>query len=275
MTEANRFELITIKREQELAKEIKKGNTDAVHELIEANLRFVVAIAMDYSKLGTPLDELISEGNIGLMHAAGKYEPDKGAKFSTYAAWWIKQRIRKTISENNKLIRIPVSSMRKILIINKTRSKLTILFGRTPTDEELADETELSVDVVKRLKDADAKICSLHAPLYDGDQLEVGDLIVDRNTKQPDDLLSMNDVIEHMLQILPILPERYQHILTLRFGLNGEPPQTLDTVGKSMNLTRERVRQIEMKSLKKLRRVLEDEEYAKKTIKLHNIKIPQ
>ncbi|MCJ8329340.1 MAG: RNA polymerase sigma factor RpoD/SigA [Lentisphaeria bacterium] len=255
------YPLITPEEEIFLADEIKAGDERALEKLISANLRLVVAIAQEFSNRGLGMEELVSEGNIGLIHAAKKFDPSKGAKFSTYAAWWIKQFMRRAISESDKVIRIPTSSLRKIRKIRKVKSEMEEKLGREPTDEEIARNSDYSENVVGKLKQAEMHMVSLQAPIVDGERDEVINLIPDESAVLPDKVLMQSDLAKHVLgRMLPTLNEREQHIINLRFGLAGNNTHTLEEISSQMGLTRERIRQLQKRALEKMRSVLDAED---------------
>ena len=263
MNEVGRIPLVTPEQEKILASQIH-GEDRALHDqacttLINANLRLVVKIAHDFKGLGLPLCDLISEGNLGLVRAVEKFDPSMGAKFSSYAAWWIKQAMRRALSNQAGVIRIPVQSAGKINKIKLASMKMTEQLGRTPTDGELADNLALSERTVAALRLSDLKTVSLHAPIQQGEDGSIGDLISDRNAMTPDRILGDEESIQRLLSLLSELDERERQILQLRFGLDGHRPKTLDEVSQLINRTRERVRQLQNQALAKLRAKLADE----------------
>ncbi len=263
MNEVGRIPLVTPEQEKILASQIH-GNDRALHDqacttLINANLRLVVKIAHDFKGLGLPLCDLISEGNLGLVRAVEKFDPSMGAKFSSYAAWWIKQAMRRALSNQAGVIRIPVQSAGKINKIKLASMKMTEQLGRTPTDGELADNLALSERTVAALRLSDLKTVSLHAPIQQGEDGSIGDLISDRNAMTPDRILGDEESIQRLISLLGELDERERQILQLRFGLDGRRPKTLDEVSQLIHRTRERVRQLQNQALAKLRAKLADE----------------
>ena len=261
MRDINTIPLISIKEEVELAKLIKQGSLKAKYKLITANLRLVVKIAHDFKGIGLPLQDLISEGNIGLMRAAEKFDPTKGAKFSSYAAWWIKQSMRRAMMEKSKLIRIPITSAGKINKIKSTRSRLSEQLGRSPTDKEIAGNLNFSVKVVSRLKKVEQKTISLHQSISEENGNGLNDVLPDEKSVSPDELMDEHELVNRINRLLSALDRREQTILLMRFGLDGRPPKTLEEVSKKIGRTRERVRQIQNKALSKLRHIIvEDRE---------------
>ncbi len=259
MQEITKNDLVSKEREKELAKMIhgecpilkEKGRA----ELIQANLRLVVKIAHDFKGIGLPLLDLISEGNIGLIKAVEKFNPEKGAKFSSYAAWWIKQSMRRALANQSRTIRIPVQSAGKINKIKNQRMKLLETLGREPTDSEIAKKLEISERTVNSLKDVITNTISLNAPIQHGEKGEIQDLIEDKSSRTPDTMLGNIDSLKRVLCLLNELDERERIILEMRFGLRGQKPKTLEIVSAEINRTRERVRQIQNQALSKLKKM--------------------
>ena len=263
MQDIGQISLVSKDEEVTLAAQIH-GSDDAAHEaaratLIQANLRLVVKIAHDFKGLGLPLLDLISEGNIGLMRAVEKFDPAKGAKFSSYAAWWIKQSMRRALANQSRIIRIPVQSAGKINKIKALRQKLAEKLGREPTDAEIAKDLDFSERTVNSLRLADLRTFSLHDPIQQGEDGEFQDIIPDGSAQTPDRILSDVESVGRLVDILGDLDERERMILILRFGLDGSRPKTLEEVSQEIHRTRERVRQIQNQALSKLRDLLADE----------------
>ena len=263
MGEIARISLVNKNEEAELAKQIHSTDNqqyeDARNTLIKANLRLVVKIAHDFKGLGLPLLDLISEGNIGLMRAVEKFDPSKGAKFSSYAAWWIKQSMRRALANQSRTIRIPVQSAGKISKIKTVRMKLAEELGRDPTDSEIADHLEFSERTVQGLRLADLKTISLHDPIQQGEEGEFQDIIPDRHAMTPDQIIGDVESVFRLLDLLDKLDCRERRILEMRFGLRGTRPLTLEEVSQQIGRTRERVRQIQNQALNKLKQLLTDE----------------
>ena len=259
MQNIGQYQLVTPGEEVELAAEIADGSDDARNKLIRSNLRLVVKIAHDFKGLGLPLLDLISEGNIGLMRAVEKFDPTKGAKLSSYAAWWIKQSMRRALANQARTIRIPVQSASKISKIQAARVKLSEDFGRDPTDAEIAEEVNLTERTVTGLRLGKTTTISLNDPIQHGEDGEFRDIIPDEKTTSPDEIVQDEEILSHMLELVNRLDEREQAILKLRFGLSGERPRTLEEVSQTIGRTRERVRQIQNQALEKLRMMLEEE----------------
>jgi len=259
MQNIGQYPLVTRQEEVELAGRIAAGDESARAKLIRSNLRLVVKIAHDFKGLGLPLLDLISEGNIGLMRAVEKFDPTKGAKLSSYAAWWIKQSMRRGLANQARTIRIPVQSASKISRIQAGRAKLTESLGREPTDKEIAEETSLTERTVTGLRLGKPTTISLHDPIQHGEDGEFQDIIRDEKSVGPDEIVKDEETLRHMLSLTDRLDERERTILKLRFGLDGERPQTLDVVSQTICRTRERVRQIQNQALEKLRLMLEED----------------
>lgn len=252
--EVGQTKLLTPMEEKDLARRIKKGDAAAREQMIKANLRLVVKIARDYEGLGVPLLDLISEGNIGLMKGVDRFDPDKGAKFSTYGAFWIKQAIRRALDNQAKTIRLPSHVVERLGVLQRAATKLSEELGREPSDEELAAETGLNERKVKQYRRASAAPASLDAPIGDeSDSNRIADIVADEKATLPSDDLSAHMDLDLMQELLGGLNEREVTILRRRYGLDGEQEKTLEEIGVDYGLTRERIRQIENAALKKLR----------------------
>lgn len=259
MQSIGQFRLVTQKEEAQLAKRIAKGDQEARDILISSNLRLVVKIAHDFKGLGLPLLDLISEGNIGLMRAVEKFDPSKGAKLSSYAAWWIKQSMRRALANQVRTIRIPVQSASKIGKIQNAKAKLTQTLGREPTDKEIATEINLTERTVTGLRQGKASTISLFDPIQNGAEGEFKDIIPDDKTIAPNDIIQDDETLQLMMKMVAKLPERERVILKLRFGLDGGKPKTLEEVSHAIGRTRERVRQIQNQALERLRAAIEEQ----------------
>ena len=253
MQNIGQFPLVSPEEEIELAAKIKDGDDDAKQKLIRSNLRLVVKIAHDFKGLGLPLLDLISEGNIGLMRAVEKFDPSKGAKLSSYAAWWIKQSMRRALANQARTIRIPVQSASKICKIQAAKVKLAEEYGRDPTDREIASEVNLTERTVTGLRLGKTTTISLHDPIQHGEDGEFRDIIPDDKSTAPDELVQDEETLNHMLKLTERLEKRERIILNLRFGLSGERPKTLEEVSQTIGRTRERVRQIQNQARDKLK----------------------
>ena len=259
MQNISKYPLVSPKEEGVLAIKIAKGDAEARSKLIRSNLRLVVKIAHDFKGLGLPLLDLISEGNIGLMRAVEKFDPTKGAKLSSYAAWWIKQAMRRALANQARTIRIPVQSASKISKIQAAKIKLTEKLGREPTDKEISQEVNLTERTVNGLRQGKTTTVSIQAPFHPGEEGELKDILPDEKSLPPNDLVQDAETLTHMMNLTDKLEERERVILDLRFGLTGEPPKTLEQVSAAIGRTRERVRQIQNQALVKLRNMLESD----------------
>jgi len=255
LREIARERLLTPDEEVQLAARIKRGDRVARERMITANLRLVVKMAADYANLGLPLPDLVSEGNIGLMKAVERFDPSKGGKLSTYAGWWIKQSIKRALANQSKTIRVPVHQIEKVAKLRRLTERLTAELGREPSDEELAGEVGLTATKVAALKRSIARPASLDAPVAkdDGETL-FGELLPDEQADDPLELLEEKDLRSSLGGWLTVLTPREREILRLRYGLGGARQKTLEDIGDKFGITRERIRQIQMGALKKLRR---------------------
>jgi len=261
LQEIGKTPLLTREEEVQLAGRIQRGDTAARNHMIKANLRLVVKLALDYRDFGLPLLDLISEGNLGLIKAVGRFDPNKGGKLSTYAAWWIKQSMQRALANQSKTIRLPVHAVAKIAKLRKTARALTEELGREPTDEELAIELQIPVRKVAHLKSVAVQPASLDAPLSDeSDSTSLGEVVGDENAASPDEMLREKDRSSGLRSVVDSLDARESEIIRLRFGLAGQNEMTLEEVGKKFNVTRERIRQIEQLALMKMRRLLAEQE---------------
>ena len=260
LREIGKIPLLKPEDEVRLAARIKKGDKKARTKMIRANLRLVVKIAHDYSNLGLPLLDLISEGNIGLMKAVERFDPKKGGKLSTYAAWWIKQSIKRALANQGKTIRLPVHLVDKISKVKRASHQLSERLGREPTDAELAAKLDMSPAKVTQLRTISIRPASLDAPIGEDDVAEFSEIVGDENALTPFELLRDKTLREDISEVLSEIEPREAEILILRFGLDGSKPQTLEEVGKKFKVTRERVRQIQNIALSKLRRIMEKQE---------------
>jgi RNA polymerase primary sigma factor len=263
LREIARFPLLTVEEEVKLARKIKRGDAKARAHMVRANLRLVVKIARDYQGLGLPLLDLISEGNIGLMKAVERFDPKKGGKLSTYAAWWIKQSIKRALANQSKTIRLPVHLVDKISKIRRVAVQMSEELGREPTDDELAEEIGMVASKVSQLKTAAIRPASLDAPIGDDDSTEFGEIVGDAEAQDPFELLRDKDLRDEVGDLLDVLDERERKIINSRFGLDGGKPKTLEEVGQKFGVTRERIRQLQNIALHKMRRALSKKEKPK------------
>jgi RNA polymerase primary sigma factor len=260
LREIGKTALLTPAEEVQLADRIKKGDAAARAHMIQANLRLVVKIAQDYANYGLPLLDLISEGNIGLMKAVERFDPNKGGKLSTYAAWWIKQSIKRALANQSKTIRLPVHMVDKISKMRRVAMVLSEELGRDPTDDELSEEIGIDRGKLAQLKAASLRPASLDAPISEEDNTEFGEIVGDDSAQTPFELLSHKNMHNQLDGLLDVLDERERKIIDARFGLNGQKPKTLEEVGQEFGVTRERIRQLQNIALKKLRRALQKKE---------------
>lgn len=256
LREIGRIPLLTPKQEIELSRKIRKGDAAARERMINANLRLVVTIARDYANLGLPLLDLISEGNIGLTKAIERFEPAKKARLSTYAAWWIKQTIKRALANQSKTIRIPVHLNDRISKVRRLSLQMGEDLGREPTDDELAEELGIPSEKISRLKRIGIRPASLEAPMADDDATEFGESVGDEAARTPFELLRDKNLLDELDNVIEVLDAREKKIIAQRFGLDGGEPKTLEDVGKNFGVTRERIRQLQNCALTKLRRAL-------------------
>jgi RNA polymerase primary sigma factor len=253
LAEIGRVRLLTHADEIRLAKGIARGDKRCKDKLVEANLRLVVSIAKKYRNRGVSFLDLIQEGNLGLIRAAEKFDYRKGYKFSTYATWWIRQAITRAIADKGRTIRIPVHMVEKVNKFHRTHRRMIQVLGREPSDEEIAGELKMPVEEILRLQEISQRSISLETPVGDDDSSELGDFLEDAASATPTDAVSESLLKLHLREALDELPERERQIIELRFGMKDDRPRTLEEVGREFDITRERVRQIQMKTLILLR----------------------
>jgi len=253
LKDIGKVDLLTAAQEVELAKRIERGDHSAKQEMVEANLRLVVSIAKKYRNQGLPFLDLIQEGTIGLVRAAEKFDYRKGFKFSTYATWWIRQAVARALADKARTIRMPVHVVEKLNKIVRSERKLRAELGREPTAEEIGKDLDLTSEEVEHIRRSAQTPVSLEKPVGDEDESEFGHFITDENMPLPDEEAEVTLRKETLRKILGTLSSRERQVLELRYGLDGQHPRTLDEVGRTFNVTRERIRQIENQSLKKLR----------------------
>ena len=253
LKEIGKIPLISAEEEVELAKRIETGDDEAKNKLAEANLRLVVSIAKNYVGRGMSFLDLIQEGNLGLIKAVEKFDYTKGYKFSTYATWWIKQAITRAIADQARTIRIPVHMVETINKLKRTSRQLLQELGREPTADEIAEVMQIPAERVREIMRISQEPVSLETPVGEEEDSHLGDFIQDDQMAAPDDVVALNMLREDIRKILDTLSDREQEVLRLRFGLDGGRPHTLEEVGKKMGVTRERIRQIEAKALRRIR----------------------
>ncbi len=264
LREIGEVSLLSIQEEIDLAARIKAGDRKARDHMIKANLRLVVKIAHDYENYGLPLLDLINEGNIGLMKAVERFDPAKGGKLSTYAAWWIKQAIKRALANQGKTIRLPVHLVDKIARMRRVAAQLEDIFGREATDEELAEELGITTARVTQWRSAAIRPAQLDAPVGDDESNSLKDIVADDRQTSPYRELEDKTIRDMLEKMIDTLDAREQNILRKRFGYDGGDGLTLEEIGQEYGVTRERIRQIEAVALKKLRRMIEKLEKTRK-----------
>ncbi len=257
LKDIGKVDLLTAAQEVELAKKIERGDHAAKQAMVEANLRLVVSIAKKYRNQGLPFLDLIQEGTIGLVRAAEKFDYRKGFKFSTYATWWIRQAVARALADKARTIRMPVHVVEKLNKIVRSERKLRAELGREPTSVEIAADVDLTLEEVEQIRRSAQTPVSLEKPVGDEEESEFGHFLQDESMPLPDEAAEVTMRKEALLRILGTLSHRERRVLELRYGLDGQHPRTLDEVGRTFNVTRERIRQIENQSLKKLRALAE------------------
>jgi RNA polymerase primary sigma factor len=257
LKDIGKVRLLTAQEEVDLAKRIERGDLDAKQKMVESNLRLVVSIAKNYRNQGLPFLDLIQEGTLGLVRAAEKFDYRKGFKFSTYATWWIRQAIARALADKARTIRIPVHVVEKLNKIGRAERKLVTELGREPTADEIAEVTGIDPEEVDSIKRSAQAPVSLEKPVGDEEESEFGQFIADERAESPYERAAEILTKEALREALENLSYRERRVLELRYGLGGEHPRTLDEVGRTFNVTRERIRQIENQSLKKLQSLAE------------------
>jgi RNA polymerase primary sigma factor len=255
LQEIGRVDLITAEEEVELARRIKKGDQVALEKLTKANLRFVVSVSKQYQNQGLSLPDLINEGNLGLIKAAQRFDETRGFKFISYAVWWIRQSILQALAEQSRIVRLPLNKIGSINKINKAFARLEQEFERPPTAAELAETLDMTLDEVKQSMKNAGRHVSMDAPLKDGDESSSNmyDVMRTGDTPSPDTDLMTESLRKEIERSLRTLTPREGDVIRLYFGLNGEHPMTLEEIGDRFDLTRERVRQIKEKAIRRLK----------------------
>ena len=251
--EIGKVDLITAEEEVDLARRIRNGDDKALEKLIKANLRFVVSVSKQYQNQGLSLPDLINEGNLGLIKAAQRFDETRGFKFISYAVWWIRQSILQALAEQARIVRLPLNKIGSINKINKTLSELEQKFEREPSVQEVAFTLELAPDDVKESMKTAGRHVSMDAPLQQGEEGNMYEVLLNKDTPSPDKGLLTDSLRKEIERVLSTLTFREANIIRLYFGLNGKHPHTLEEIGEVFNLTRERVRQIKEKAIKRLK----------------------
>ena len=253
LKEKGKISLLSLEEEQELSRRVAEGDEQAKNILAESNLRLVVSIAKRYVGRGLLFLDLIQEGNIGLMKAVEKFDYDKGYKFSTYATWWIRQAITRALADQARTIRVPVHMVETINKMARIERQMTLELNREPTDAELAKKMGLSVDKIVEIRKISQDPVSLETPIGEEDDSHLGDFLADERTMSPEEFATYEILKDELREVLDTLTVREKEVLELRFGLFDGSSHTLEEVGKQFKVTRERIRQIEAKALRKLR----------------------
>jgi RNA polymerase primary sigma factor len=253
LQEIGKVDLITADEEVQLAKRIKEGDQIALEKLAKANLRFVVSVAKQYQNQGLSLGDLINEGNLGLIKAAQRFDETRGFKFISYAVWWIRQSILQALAEQSRIVRLPLNRVGSLNKISKTFSELEQKYEREPSPEELADVLQVSTAEVVDTMKISGRHVSMDAPFVQGEENSLLDVLANDSEETPDQSLMADSLRREVQRALSTLTQREADVVTLYFGLNGESVMTLEEIGEKFNLTRERVRQIKEKAIRRLR----------------------
>ncbi len=253
LKEISEVALLTASEEVLLARQIKEGDIKSLHALVEANLRFVVNVSKKYQNQGLSLADLIHEGNLGLIEAAKRFDETKGYKFISYAVWWIRQSILQALAEQSRIVRLPLNRSGTLYKIGKTTDKLGQSYGRRPTAVEIADELDMTLEEVSDTMQISSRHVSLDAPIKEGEKTRFMDFIPDVHSYTPEDNIMESELRKAIVETLKSLSTREAEIIDMYFGLSGSDQLTLEEIGKRYNLTRERVRQIKEKALKRMR----------------------
>ena len=253
-TEVNNIPMITSDDEVELAKRIREGDEAALEKLVKANLRFVISVAKQYQSRGAPLNDLINEGNLGLMKAAKRFDETKGFKFISYAVWWIRQSIMQSIAEQSRIVRLPMNRSYALHQIRRAYAELEQKYEREPTEEELAEILDMNPNEVRNTLDSDIKQMSMNAPIGEEDSGSLLDILENKTTIPTDGRLVFSDSLKvETIRVLSTLPTREREVIMMSFGIGLDNPYKLEKIGETMGISRERIRQIRQKSLQKLR----------------------
>jgi len=253
LQEIGKVDLITADQEVELAKRIKEGDQAALDKMVNANLRFVVSVAKQYQNNGLSLGDLINEGNFGLVKAAMRFDETRGFKFISYAVWWIRQSIMQALAEQSRVVRIPLNRVGALNKVNKTSSHLEQKLEREPSPEELSEVMEVAPDEIRDTLSMGGRQVSINAPFVTGEENSLLDVLADTSEEMPDSVLIDDSLRKEVQRSLSSLTQRESDVVSLYFGLNGGPVMTLEEIGEKFSLTRERVRQIKEKGIRRLR----------------------
>lgn len=253
-SEIRDFPLLTKEEEKQLARDLQNGRKEAVNELVESNLSFVAKVASEYRSMGMPLEDLLNEGNVGLIEAAHRFDASKDTKFISYAIWWIRKSILKALSEQTTTVRLPYSQMKKVKEIRAAEKTLSKQLGRKPTREEISGHLEKSVAKIDRVLQHGVHEMSLDEPLGEDQESYLSDCLEDKELINPEEVILEREETRGVGEAYELLPEQQKTVIAYRFGLNGGPPLTLQETGEQMGLSRERVRQIECQAKEKMRR---------------------
>jgi len=266
LREIEASKLLTPEEERELARAAQKGDTAARQRMIESNLRLVVKVARRYTHRGLTLIDVIEEGNLGLIHAVEKFDPELGYRFSTYATWWIRQTIERALMNQTRTIRLPIHVVKEINVFLRAMRQLEQKLDREPSPQEVADLLDRPIDEVKRMLGLNERVSSVDVPISQDSERPLLDLIADEATPDPSTVFDDEHVQRHLPEWLDELEPRQAEVVRQRFGLNGADRATLEEVGRALGVTRERVRQIELEALKRLRQTLESRGFTVETL---------
>jgi RNA polymerase primary sigma factor len=254
LRQINKIPLLSVEKEKELARRAKSGDQEAIDELVQANLRFVVSVAKKYANQGVPIEDLINDGNLGLIKAAQKFDVDRGYKFISYAVWWVRQSILQSLSQSSRIVRVPLNRSNLLYKVGKATRELDQEFGRKPTPDEIAEKTGFPVeDVLDAIRIAATHVSLDEKMNDDGDDSSFLAHLEDENMVSPDELADAAMLGETMKKVLRTLSVRERTIMEMYFGLNGEEPLTLEAIGNRLGLTRERIRQIKEHAIQRLK----------------------
>lgn len=254
-SEIREYQLLSKEEEQTLARNVRRGSKQALNELIESNLSFVVKVASEYRNLGLPFEDLLNEGNLGLIEAAHRYDAGKGTKFITYAIWWIRKSILKALSEHSNMVRVPNYQLKKVREIREAENTLRRSLGRKPKREEISERLSKSVSKIDQVLQLKLREVSLDDKVGKDRDTSISEYLVDRNSSSPEDDLIRREANNLVAEAMGFLTDQERTVVTYRFGLTGAPPLTLKDIGEKMGISRERVRQIECQAKSRLRKL--------------------